>query len=311
MTATLLRDGRVLFAGGDACGSANATEVSAELYDPTTGTFSPTGSMAASRSQHAATLLADGRVLVAGGIGGERASVGGFILASYRGADTDSYQTAAVDSFLTTAEIYDPTTGRFSETGSMTSPHRGHTMTLLKDGSVLVVGNGGESSPAGKIADLYDPATGKWSRTGSMNQGRWLQTATLLEDGRVLIVGGRTPNDSVRASAEIYDPRSGQFSVTGRMSEGRQKHTATRLQNGRVLVTGGYWSDGQKWNILSSTEIYDPATESFASTGSMGAPRDSHTATLLEDGRVLIVGGTQPGPYRDTVGVPSAVLYQP
>ena len=74
----------------------------------------------------------------------------------------------------------------------MSTPHRGHTATLLQDGRVLVVGNGGETSAAGTAADVYDPATGTFSRTGSMKLGRWLHTATLLADGRVLILGGRT-----------------------------------------------------------------------------------------------------------------------
>ena len=123
---------------------------------------------------------------------------------------------------------------------------------------MLVVGNGGESSPSSRAADLYDPATGRFSKTGSMKTGRWLHTATLLQDGRVLILGGRSPKDSVYASAEIYDPRSGTFSSAGSMGEGRQQHTATLLPDGRVLIAGGYWSDGQKWRVLSSTEMYDP-----------------------------------------------------
>ncbi|MFL5674744.1 MAG: kelch repeat-containing protein, partial [Chloroflexota bacterium] len=136
-TATALLDGRVLFVGGYNCASAGQDGMwaSAELYDPATGTFTPTGSMAAPRSQHIATLLADGRVLIAGGLTGPSpAAAGGIRLASYRTVD--------VDSFLASAEIYDPTTGTFSKTGSMTTPHRGHTSTLLQDGRVLVVGNG-------------------------------------------------------------------------------------------------------------------------------------------------------------------------
>jgi WD40 repeat protein len=304
-TATLLHDGRVLVAGGYNCAAAGAdgTWASAELYDPTTGTFSPTGSMAAPRQQHTATLLADGRVLIVGGLSGPGpATAGGAILASYRTAETDA--------FLATAEIYDPVTGTFSRTGSMSTPHRGHTATLLQDGRVLVVGNGGESSPSSRAADLYDPATGRFSKTGPMKTGRWLHTATLLQDGRVLILGGRSPKDSVYTGAEMYDPRSGTFSSVAGMREGRQQHTATLLPDGRVLIAGGYWSDGQKWRVLSSTEMYDPGTGKYTTIGSMGARRSSHTATLLNDGRVLIVGGEDIG-NGGGVGVPSAVLYQP
>ena len=304
-TATLLSDGRVLFAGGYNCAPAGAdgTWASAELYDPATGTFNPTGSMAAPRQQHTATLLADGRVLIVGGLSGPApATAGGVILASYR--------TAEVDAFLATAELYDPVTGAFSRTGSMSTPHRGHTATLLQDGRVLVVGNGGESSPSSRAADLYDPATGQFSKTGPMKTGRWLHTATLLQDGRVLILGGRSPNDSVYTSAEMYDPRSGTFTSIAGMREGRQQHTATLLPDGRVLIAGGLWSDGHQGRILSSTETFDPATGQYRAIGSMGARRSGHTATLLNDGRVLIVGGEDIG-NPSGVGVPSAVVYQP
>ena len=113
----------------------------------------------------------------------------------------------------------------------------------------------------------------------------------MLGDGRVLIVGGRSPQDSVYGSAELYDPRSRRFSSAGSMREGRQQHTATTLPDGRVLLAGGYWSDGRKWRVLSSTEIYDPATGIYTPIGSMGTPRSGHTATLLNDGRVLIAAG--------------------
>ena len=192
----------------------------------------------------------------------------------------------------------------------MSTPHRGHTATLLKDGRVLVIGNGGETSASGTAADLYDPSTGRFSRTGSMKFGRWLHTATLLADGRVLILGGRTPKDSVRATAELYDPGSSKFTSAGSMGEGRQQHTATLLPDGRVFIAGGYWSDGQKWRVLSSTEMFDPATENFTAVGSMGAQRDGHTATLLKDGRVLISGGADVG-NSGGIGVTPAVLYRP
>lgn len=303
-TATRLNDGRVLFTGGSDCAVTGngAMWASAELYDPATGTFSPTGSMAAPRDQHTATLLADGRVLIVGGMSGpSAASAGGIVLASDRTAD--------VDHFLATAEVYDPTTGTFSKTGAMSSPHRGHTATLLQDGRVLVVGNGGESSPSGRIADLYDPTTGKFTKTGSLKSGRWLHTATLLKDGRVLILGGRSPSDAARATAELYDPRSGVFSYAGSMGDARQQHTATLLPDGRVLIAGGYWQNGGPGHDLSSTETYDPRTGNFSPLGSMGEPRDDHIAMLLEDGRVLFVGGYDSGSF--TGVVTSSVVYQP
>lgn len=303
--ATLLLDGQVLFTGGYNCAPAGQDGVwaSAELYDPTNGTFRPAGFMSAPRQQHTATRLADGRVLIVGGLSGAPpATAGGVIFASYR--------TAEIDAFLATAEVYDPDTRKFSKTGSMTTPHRGHTATMLADGRVLVVGNGGESSPSGALADLYDPATGTFSKTGSMKTGRWLQSATLLRDGRVLILGGRSPQDSVYRSAETFDPRSGKFSSAGAMGEGRQQHTATLLADGRVLIAGGYWSDGQRGRVLSSSEIYDPTTGIFTSIGSMGAAREGQTATLLNDGRVLIASGEDIG-NDGAVAVTAAVLYQP
>ena len=214
--ATLLLDGRVLFTGGYNCGPAGQDGIwaSAELYDPATGTFSPTGSMGTPREFQTATRLADGRVLIAGGYTAASPSAGtGITLASYR-----LVESAA--SVLKTAEVYDPATGTFSRTGSMSSIRNDHTATLLQDGRVLVIGGGGEGYASQKTADLYDPATGKFSRTGSMKTGRWLHTATLLQDGRVLVTGGRSPQDSVYKSAETYDPATGRFSSAGSMGDG-------------------------------------------------------------------------------------------
>ena len=305
-TATLLQDGRVLFTGGYNCGRAGQDGIwaSAEIYDPATGTFSPTGSMAKPREFHTATLLTDGRVLIAGGQSGEQPpTTSSAVLASVQTAESSA-------SVLAGAEIYDPATGKFSSTGAMSTFRDHHTATLLKDGRVLVVGGGGEGYASSTSADLYDPSTGRFSRTGSLKSGRWLHTATLLEDGRVVILGGRTAKDSVYRSAETYSPRSGTFSASGLMLEGRQQHTATLLRNGRILIAGGYWSDGRKWRVLSSAEMYDPATGTYTGVGSIGTPRDGHTATRLDDGRVLIVGGDEIG-REGGIAVTSALLYQP
>jgi hypothetical protein len=132
----------------------------------------------------------------------------------------------------------------------------------------------------------------------------------LLQDGRVLIAGGKAADDKTYASAEVYDQGSGTFSQTGSMNAGRQQHTATLLRDGRVLVAGGYEYDGVHWNVLSATELYDPGTGKFSPIGSMGQPRMEQTATLLDDGRVLIAGGLGIGNAGD-VGLTSAVLYQP
>ena len=240
-TATLLRDGRVLIAGGYGGCTASIcnTLASAELYDPATGTFSPTGSMTTPREGLTATLLSDGRVLVAGGYGGCTVGVG-----------TRNCNTFA------SAELYDPATGTFSPTGSMTTPRVYQTATLLSDGRVLIAG-GGDTSLA-LTAELYDPATGTFSPTGSMITAREYHTATLLPGGRVLIAGGESngTGDVVLASAELYDPRTGTFSPTGSMTAVRAQQTATLLSNGRVLIAGG--GDPYAGSTLASAELYQP-----------------------------------------------------
>ena len=306
-TATLLRDGRVLITGGDSCGEG--IWASAELYDPATGTFSPTGPMSKPRQSHAATLLPDGRVLITGGTTGPSplASLP-VVLASYPGPIT----AATNAEVLTSAELFDPATGTFSRTGSMNIPRVNHTATSLQDGRVLVVGGGDEGYDSVRSAELYDPATDTFRPTGSMKSRRWLHTATLLLDGRVLIAGGRSPKDSTYASVEVYDPSSGTFTSTGSMHSGRKHHTATLLPDGLVLVAGGEEQNdvGILGKTLSSTELYDPGIGKFTPNGSMGDRRDGQTATLLDDGRVLIAGGSYIG-GAGGVRLTSAELYQP
>ena len=260
--------------------------------------------MRSPREDHTATLLPDGRVLVAGGTTGTSAvAARGVTLASIR-------TVAAPPEALKTAELFDPATGTFSPTGSMTTARASHTATALLDGRVLFVG-AGDVYPSDTSAELYDPGTGTFHRTGSMTIGRFRHTSTLLRDGRVLITGGVDIDTSFSyASAELYDPGDGTFSSAGLMHTARQGHTATGLLDGRVLIAGGWDNDSQGWQVLSSTELFDPATGAFTVIGSMGDARTGHTATLLIDGRVLIAGGS----YFDNAGstnVTSAVLYLP
>jgi Bacterial Ig-like domain (group 2)/Galactose oxidase, central domain/Kelch motif len=278
-TATLLNNGKVLIAGGDINGGAL---VSAELYDPATGTFTATGSMTSIQDNHTATLLNNGKVLIVGGIGS-----GGTSLAS--------------------AELYNPATGTFTATGSMTSARTDHTATLLNNGDVLVAG-GAINSPALASAELYNPVTGTFAVTGSMTAAREVHTATLLNNGKVLVTGGDSGTGFL-ASAELYDPATGTFSATGSMTTARIWDTATLLNNGNVLVAGGINTNALNAFALASAELYNPVTGTFSATGSMTDFRVYHTATLLNNGNVLVAGG-QEG-VSGIAPVASAELYSP
>jgi len=255
----------------DALGqSASPVPVVVRVSLPHSGSFTVVStSMTAPRSGHTATLLTSGKVLIAGGANGV--------------ADAS-------------AELYDPATGAFTATGSMTEARIGHMATLLNDSarSVLIVGS------VDMTAELYNPATGTFTATGSMHHDRTSPTATLLSNtgpnaGKVLIVGGNTASGDL--VAELYDPGIGTFTDTGSTTIGRSGHTATLLTAGplagQVLIAGGNDAGG---NDSASAELYNPATGMFTKTGDMTVTRSGHTATALgtqdgaQNGDVLIVG---------------------
>jgi hypothetical protein len=275
-TSTLLPNGKVLIAGGFAgSGSEYSPYRTAELYDPSSGTFQSVTEMSIGRSGHTATLLKNGKVLIVGGWTGRY---------DLRGS----------------AEIFDPATNRFAATGNLVIERAGNTATLLADGRVLVAGGEDRQENAIASAEIYDPATGKFTLTGSMTDPRGAHTATALKDGRILIVGGGSghyPSQNVYRSAELFDPATGKFSLAGQMTVGRHKHAAILLRSGKVLIVGG--SDNRDWHgEYASAEIFDPVSGAFAATGTMSTARFKLPAAvaLLPDGRVLVAGG---GPFAE------------
>lgn len=226
--------------------------------------------MTAPRSGHAAVVLTDNRVLLAGGWSG----------------------TSGVTN---TAEVYDPATRRFSRVGSMAAARGECTATLLRDGRVLVTGGVGHDERALATAEIFDPRTNAFTAATPMNAARSQHTATPLNDGRVLIAGGGScdcGSKTVYRSAEIYDPAAGKFVPAGNLSGARYKHTAVLLADGKVLVAGG--SDARDWRgLLASAELYDPSTQSFQTVPAMNSARFKlpQAAVRLANGDVFIAGG--------------------
>ena len=284
-TAVRLLDGRVLVAGGFSTLSGG---IGAELYDPRTGAWAPTGPMQAPRAHHAMTLLADGTVLVTGGM------------------NEDYFLD---DLGLRTAEIYDPVSDAWRNASSMRTPRYWHTMTLLADGNVLVAGGATlvEFHGYTGTAELYSPSTDSWIPAGHFGAARSSTTATALLDGSVMVAGGySTCRNYVcsHAAAAIFEPLRG-WGPAAPLNAPRSTHTTTRLANGQLLVIGGdHWGPTQNrvndWyasapTTLASTELYDPATGAWIFADDLSIARIGHTATLLGDGTILVVGGRTGG----------------
>lgn len=294
--AVPLVDGRVLVVGGyywDGAVGGVRYVAAAEVWDPETATFGPAGTLGEGRDGTSTTRLPDGRVLV----------VGGHVI-----IDPDTYPRGESDSYTSgEAQVWDPATESFHAAGSLEEGRWGHSATLLPDGRVLIVG-GWDDGPIAS-AEVWDPETLAFGPAGSLNDARGdEQTAVLLPDGRVLVVGGQGPSTGPIASAEVWDPDTLTFSRAGALAEttpadsraeARNRYTATLLQDGRVLFIGGGHhierGAGSSYRDDRRAEIWDPETMSFGPGGALAEGRQDHTATLLPDGRVLVVGGYQEG----------------
>jgi WD40 repeat protein len=236
-----------------------------------------TGVMREQRAAHTATLLADGRILIAGGF--------------KKGPDGVSQV------YFSSAELYDPAKHTFTSTGSMEHRRCGHTATLLRNGLVLIAGGAGDMGLLSS-AELYNPATESFVSIAPMHIRRADFTATLLSDGRVLLCGGG--NRDAQATAEIFDPATKEFTMTGQMTAPRLAHTATLLPDGQVLITGG---SSKRYVVLASAELYNPVTGEFTRVGDMTQPRYKHAAAGGPEGTVLVLGGSTKDDWRGTLSI--------
>ena len=259
--------------------------------------FAAAGSLTTARTNSTATVLQNGQVLVAGGL-----------VAGTSPAATDA------------AELYNPVTNQWTSAASMKVKRVGHTATLLNNGQVLVVG--GDVAGAAGTAELYDPTTNTWTKMAASTPailsspayGHIYHTATLLNNGQVLIVGGITYSPASKASTgatspELYNPATGLWTALSNMNTPglRYYHTATLLPNNKVFIAGGI-----NGNIaIAGAELFDPAATAPANpwtsvSAGMFDARYSHSATLLQTGKVLIAGG-----INGNIAIASAELFDP
>lgn len=275
-TAVVLDDGRVLAAGG---GVGAIALDAAEIYDPSSQAWQQVAPLAQARRGHQAVVLDDGRVLVAGGL------ANGVPLAS--------------------AEVYDAGTDAWSPLAPMSIPRLGHSLTRLADGRVLAAGGsalesegaaaGGQTIRTEASTEIFDPDTGTWAPGGAMGTARFEHTATLLGDGRVLMVGGSGPTRDGEAvgplaSTELYDPAADVFVGSSDLTAARTNHAAALLNQNAVIVSGGAGGDNGDVS-LASVEVFDSRAAAWTTVGAMGTTRTGHSASALDDGRVLVAGG--------------------
>ncbi|MGL5003103.1 MAG: Kelch repeat-containing protein, partial [Casimicrobium sp.] len=282
-TATQLTNGKLLVAGGQAAAPASTPLASTELYDPFANAWSAATALPVARTDHTATLLDNGRVLIVGG-----------------------RSVAGSEAALATAVLYDPTTNTWSNAGNLAAARSQHTATRLRNGKILVVG-GKNNATVLASAELYDPATNAWTSAGSLTTARRFHTATAASVGindEVFVIGGRDSGvDGVSfglSSIERYSASSNSwFTFTAQLDDPRYGHTATALPNGDIAIACGF---SAQLSGLSTVPISRNSVERFVftslSVASLGSLRDNrarHSATLLPSGKILFAGGIRDG----------------
>ena len=250
-----------------------------DVFDPSLNSWTPLPIPPTHRIGPDMVLLDDGRVLVVGGQDIAPSSPQDVILP-----------------FVGTTEIFNPETGEWRQVAPMEQPLFRQAAVLLSDGRVLVVGGVSLSDLTESArAEIYDPSTDTWTPTEDMTAERGEPKAVLLSDGRVLVTGDKSRDfRAVTGKAETYDPDTGAWSSIEDMSKTSTGHTLTLLPDGRVLAAGGVHPTNRHYGAYSMTEIFDPTSNSWSPGPELFEPRIHHSATLMPDGRVLLVGGFVP-----------------
>jgi N-acetylneuraminic acid mutarotase len=307
-TATRLQDGKVLVTGG--FGSAGLKLQTCQLYDPATDTWATVGDLKLPRASHTATLLDDGTVLVAGGgnpTGSQKDSelynpvsqtweYTNGNLVTPRDAHTATLLSGSrvlvaggqgLNDAAKKAEIYNPTSKTWASTGGLQVRRYRHTAVLL-DGDKVLISGGMDTSPLKSNEIFTEP---NWSLIDDLVTPRTFQAAVRLGDGRALVAGGYSPYNVV--STEVYNPGTDIWDRKGDLGSARAFFTLTLLPSGKVLAAGGEYMDADHYShYRNSAELYDPVKNEWSLTSPLNEERGYHTATLLLDGRVLVVGGS-------------------
>ncbi|HZE84565.1 MAG TPA: kelch repeat-containing protein [Puia sp.] len=251
-----------------ACNSAGSTALAIDPVtraDPSGRRLLQVENLHELRAAHSATLLPDGRVLIAAGF--------------RKGPDTYSQL------YSSTAELYDPAKRTFTYTGSLHIARCGQTATLLAGGKEVLITGGNNDQERLPSAELYDVRTGQWTRLPDMLAGREGHRAILLKNGKVLIIGG---THDPELSVELFDPATRKFEKTGPSPYDLNSMSAIGLADGRILLAGGL----QGKQPTQSALICDPATSQFTKVGNMNSVRYKCGEILLADGKVMIIGGS-------------------